>query len=130
MGLDPETLDERIEKLRNGDTLTENEVRALCEKVSQPPKRNNVSGIIHPSMRTCMNGYLRAHMMGIRSKKNPQYQIDKRTGRLGLKEPTTTYAFSWSVCEPRSWQTEMDLSLLDHYYLHSPLILLVFSSSF
>ena len=72
MGLDPETLDERIEKLRNGDTLTENEVRALCEKVSQPPKLNNVFGIIHPSMRACMNGYLRAHMMGTRSKKNPQ----------------------------------------------------------
>ena len=66
-------------------------------------------------------------MMGIRSKKNPQYQIDKRTGRLGLKEPTKTYAFL--VCEPRSWQTEMDLSLLDHYYLHSPLIFPVFSSS-
>ena len=34
MVLDAETLDERIEKLRNGDTLTENEVRALCDKVS------------------------------------------------------------------------------------------------
>ena len=58
MGLDPETLDERIEKLRNGDTLTENEVRALCEKVSQPPKRNNVSGIIHPSIHADMHEWI------------------------------------------------------------------------
>ena len=27
-------LDEHIEKLRNGGTLTENEVKALCDKVS------------------------------------------------------------------------------------------------
>lgn len=31
--LEPDRLDERIEALRNGNTLTENEVKALCEKV-------------------------------------------------------------------------------------------------
>lgn len=29
-------LDEQIERLRKGDTLAENEVKALCEKVSKP----------------------------------------------------------------------------------------------
>ena len=29
-------LDEQIEKLRKGDTLAENEVKVLCEKVSKP----------------------------------------------------------------------------------------------
>lgn len=29
-------IDEQIERLRKGDTLAENEVKALCEKVSQP----------------------------------------------------------------------------------------------
>jgi serine/threonine-protein phosphatase 2A catalytic subunit len=33
MVLDIATLDEKIERLREGDTLTENEVKALCEKV-------------------------------------------------------------------------------------------------
>ena len=34
MGVETAALDEQIERLRGGDTLTENEVRALCEKVS------------------------------------------------------------------------------------------------
>jgi hypothetical protein len=29
-------LDQQIERLRKGDTLAENEVKALCEKVSKP----------------------------------------------------------------------------------------------
>jgi hypothetical protein len=29
-------IDEQIERLRKGDTLPENEVKALCEKVSKP----------------------------------------------------------------------------------------------
>jgi len=33
MALDIAALDGHIERLRNGETLTENEVRALCEKV-------------------------------------------------------------------------------------------------
>jgi hypothetical protein len=33
MGSDLANLDLQIEKLRGGDTLTENEVRALCDKV-------------------------------------------------------------------------------------------------
>jgi hypothetical protein len=33
MSGDVETLDQQIEKLRKGDTLTETEVRLLCEKV-------------------------------------------------------------------------------------------------
>ena len=33
MGPESNALDEQIERLRGGDTLTENEVRALCEKV-------------------------------------------------------------------------------------------------
>lgn len=33
MSIDVNRLDEHIERLRGGDTLTENEVRALCEKV-------------------------------------------------------------------------------------------------
>jgi hypothetical protein len=33
MSIDVGRLDEHIERLRAGDTLTENEVRALCEKV-------------------------------------------------------------------------------------------------
>jgi len=33
MGLEIAALDEQIERLRGGDTLTENEVRHLCEKV-------------------------------------------------------------------------------------------------
>ena len=31
--LEPDRLDEHIVKLREGNTLTENEVKALCEKV-------------------------------------------------------------------------------------------------
>lgn len=31
--LEPESLDEHISRLREGNTLTENEVKALCEKV-------------------------------------------------------------------------------------------------
>ena len=34
MGIDLASLDEQIERLRGGDTLTENEVRALCDRVS------------------------------------------------------------------------------------------------
>jgi hypothetical protein len=33
MALELSNLDEHIERLRAGDTLTENEVKALCEKV-------------------------------------------------------------------------------------------------
>ena len=33
MGQETAGLDEQIERLRGGDTLSENEVRALCEKV-------------------------------------------------------------------------------------------------
>ena len=33
MSLDTSALDGHIERLRKGETLTENEVRALCEKV-------------------------------------------------------------------------------------------------
>jgi serine/threonine-protein phosphatase 2A catalytic subunit len=33
MSFDLAKLDEHIERLRKGDTLTENEVKALCEKV-------------------------------------------------------------------------------------------------
>ena len=33
-------LDVQIEKLRKGDTLAENEVKALCEKVSERSFRN------------------------------------------------------------------------------------------
>ena len=33
MSLDIDALDSHIERLRKGETLTENEVRALCEKV-------------------------------------------------------------------------------------------------
>jgi hypothetical protein len=33
MVFDIATLDEKIERLRVGDTLTENEVKALCDKV-------------------------------------------------------------------------------------------------
>ena len=36
MVLDIATLDEKIERLRAGDTLTENEVKALCDKVRDP----------------------------------------------------------------------------------------------
>jgi serine/threonine-protein phosphatase 2A catalytic subunit len=35
MSLDTTKLDEHIEKLRSGNTLTENEVRALCDQVSR-----------------------------------------------------------------------------------------------
>lgn len=34
MSFDFEKLDEHIARLRTGDTLTENEVKALCDKVS------------------------------------------------------------------------------------------------
>jgi hypothetical protein len=37
MLFDVSRLDEQIERLRVGNTLTENEVRALCEKVSWRP---------------------------------------------------------------------------------------------
>jgi len=33
MSVDDSKLDEQIERLRDGDTLTEIEVKALCEKV-------------------------------------------------------------------------------------------------
>lgn len=33
MSFDMSKLDSHIERLRTGDTLTENEVKALCEKV-------------------------------------------------------------------------------------------------
>ena len=33
MGQETHALDEQIERLRGGSTLSENEVRALCEKV-------------------------------------------------------------------------------------------------
>jgi hypothetical protein len=39
MSLDTAKLDEHIERLHGGNTLTENEVRALCEQVSE---RTNV----------------------------------------------------------------------------------------
>lgn len=35
MSADNSHLDEHIERLRGGDTLTEKEVKALCDKVSQ-----------------------------------------------------------------------------------------------
>ena len=34
---DASLLDDHIERLRGGDTLTENEVKALCDKVSEHP---------------------------------------------------------------------------------------------
>ena len=40
MSFNLDTLDEHIEKLRGGDTLTENEVRALCEKVRRGETEN------------------------------------------------------------------------------------------
>jgi hypothetical protein len=36
MSLDTAKIDEHIERLREGNTLTENEVKALCEKVRFP----------------------------------------------------------------------------------------------
>lgn len=38
-------LDEQIERLRKGDTLAENEVKALCDKVSIGWKAANYRGI-------------------------------------------------------------------------------------
>ena len=35
MGQETGALDEQIERLRGGDTLTENEVKALCDKVGR-----------------------------------------------------------------------------------------------
>lgn len=44
MTLDIAALDGHIEKLRRGETLTENEVRALCEKVRHnAPRRHNAA---------------------------------------------------------------------------------------
>lgn len=39
MSLDIAALDDHIERLRKGETLTENEVRALCEKVRRNAHR-------------------------------------------------------------------------------------------
>ena len=44
MSLDISALDSHIERLRKGETLTENEVRALCEKV-RATHRGSLGGV-------------------------------------------------------------------------------------
>ena len=42
-------IDEQIDRLRAGGTLTENEVKALCEKVRQPLQADQTGSALRPT---------------------------------------------------------------------------------
>jgi hypothetical protein len=57
-------LDEQLEKLRKGDTLAENEVKALCEKVRLIPgdwRRRFNFGLIEGGQEMPMMSYSKSH---------------------------------------------------------------------
>lgn len=60
-------IDEQIDRLRAGGTLTENEVKALCEKVRQPLQADQTGSALRPTPPGHMGHVLRPVRSGLRT---------------------------------------------------------------
>ena len=119
MSLDLDTLDQHIERLRQGDTLTENEVRALCEKVrcnknpsrqkKYPKRPSAVTAELSLQTADC---WLRFFRMDKKCTELPCVTTLVKENGVNWNESTfgAVYRRTASVCRP-SWDEENENGL-------------------